>query len=85
MERDAWFGAIDSYVIDKAHPTTADILANAIQLDVSKINNGHQRRCGRVMRTLGFELSPRKINGKSVRVWVRTDKAQSLQENLLDF
>ncbi|MDA9889410.1 virulence-associated E family protein [Synechococcus sp. AH-224-G16] len=85
MERDAWFGAIYSYISDKEHVTTADILANAIELSVSNINNGHQRRCGRVMRTLGFEQSPRRINGKSTRVWIRTKKAAALKENLSDF
>ncbi len=85
MERDAWFGAIEKYVVDKKHPTTAEILANAIELEVGHINNGHQRRCGRAMRAMGFEQGTRKINGKSVRVWVRTKKADSLKENLSDF
>ena len=85
MERDAWFGAIDSYISDKEHVTTAEILANAIELSVSNINNVHQRRCGRVMRTLGFEQTARRINGNSTRVWVRTKKVKTLKVKYLDF
>lgn len=85
LERDAWFGSIEAYVADKEFPNTSEILANAIEIDVAHTNNGHQRRCGRVMRSLGFEQSVRKINGKSKRVWVRTKKAAELKENLSDF
>ena len=85
LERDAWFGSIEAYVADKEFPATAEILANAIEIDVCHTNNGHQRRCGRVMRSLGFEQSVRKVNGKSKRVWVRTQKAVDLKENLSDF
>ena len=80
LERDAWFGAIEAYVADKEYPATADILANAIDIDVAHTNNTHQRRAGRVMRALGFEQSSRRINGKSRRVWVRTKKAEELKE-----
>ena len=38
-----------------------------------------------VMRSLGFEQSVRKVGGKSKRVWVRTQKAADLKENLSDF
>lgn len=85
LERDAWFGAIEAYVADKRHPTTSDILQYAIDISVSQTNNGHQRRCGRVMRSLGFEQSSRRINGKSKRVWLRTKQAEEIKEKFSDF
>ena len=75
LERDSWFDAVVSYISNKKMVTTADILRTAIDLGLDKVNNGHQRRVGRVMRSLGWENTSRKVNGKSTRVWIRTDEA----------
>lgn len=86
LERDSWWDAVTAYVSDKTMMSTADILKFAIDLDLDKINNGHQRRIGRVMRALDWENTSRRINGKSTRVWVRTDAAISKSaDNLSDF
>ena len=85
LERDPWHGKIETYVANKQYPITADILENAIEISVSNIHNGHQRRCGRVMRALGFENCTRKMNGKSQRCWARTAKATEQQTYESDF
>ena len=84
LERDSWWEAIASFISDKPMISTANILQSAIQLDLDKINNGHQRRVGRVMRALGWENGSRKINGKSTRVWIRTEAADSLSNHDAD-
>ena len=75
LERDSWWDAVVAYVNDKTTITTGDILRFAIDLDLDKINNSHQRRVGRVMRALNWENTSRRINGKSQRVWIRTEEA----------
>ncbi len=85
LERDSWHDSIVSYISDKNHLTTADILRNAIDIPLDRTNNGHQRRVGRVMRSLGWNYSTRKVNGKSTRVWVRTEEADPVREIESDF
>ena len=85
LEMDSWTDAIAAYVQDKQYPTTAQILQNAVDISVGQTHNGMQRRCGRVMRTLGFEASSRRVNGRSTRVWVRTDSAKAISNSLTDF
>lgn len=85
LERDSWFDAIVSFISDKQLISTSDILRCAIDIGLDKINNSHQRRVGRVMRSLGWENSSRKINGKSTRVWLRPKNAESVTENTSDF
>ena len=82
---DSWTDAIAAYVQDQQYPTTAQILQNAVDISVGQTHNGMQRRCGRVMRTLGFEASSRRVNGRSTRVWVRTDVAKPVSNSLTDF
>lgn len=78
LERDSWFDAITSYVADKRQVTTSDILRCAIDIALDRITNPHQRRVGRVMRSLGWENTSRRVNGKSARVWIRSDNASSI-------
>ncbi len=85
LERDSWWDAVVSYVSDKTTISTGDILRFAIDLDLDKINNSHQRRVGRVMRALDWENTSRRINGKSQRVWVRTDAAKPAEITEGDF
>ena len=85
LERDSWWEAIASFISDKPMISTANILQSAIKLDLDKVNNGHQRRVGRVMRALGWENGSRKINGKSTRVWIRTESADSINDEAGDF
>lgn len=73
------------FLSDKQMVTTAEILQFAISLDLDRINNGHQRRVGRVLRALGWENSSRKVSGKSQRVWTRTDSAEPFVESPSDF
>ena len=78
LERDSWWDSISSFVADKRETTTSNVLQYAIDMPLDRINNGHQRRVGRVMRSLGWELksTSREVNGKrkSVRLWVNPDK-----------
>ena len=85
LERDSWFECVSNYVSDKEMMTTADILRNAIDIDLDKTNNGHQRRVGRVMRAMGWEYTTRKVNGKSVRVWLRTSKAEPINDDRTEY
>ena len=78
LERDSWWDSISSFVADKRETTTSNVLQYAIDMPLDRVNNGHQRRVGRVMRSLGWELksTSREVNGKrkSVRLWVNPDK-----------
>ena len=85
LERDSWWDTVVSYVSDQSMVTTGGILRYAISLDLDKINNGHQRRVGRVMRALGWENTSRKINGKSTRVWGRPRDSEQLPPKVSDF
>lgn len=85
LERDSWYDAISTYVVDKQMVTTSEILRNAIDIDLDRINNGHQRRVGRVMRAMDWDNSSRRINGKSTRVWLRGKDAQEIIERPSDF
>lgn len=85
MERDSWWDAVTSFTANKTVISTSDILRIAIDIDLDKINNSHQRRVGRVMRALGWENSSRKINGKSTRVWVRPKDDIVVDESSSDF
>ena len=85
LERDSWFDAIAAYVSYKPQVTTGDILKFTISIDLDKINNRHQRRAGRVMRSLGWENSSRRVNGKSSKVWTRTKSAQRRTNTLGEF
>ena len=85
LERDSWYDAINTYISGKTMVTTADILRNAIDIGLDRINNGHQRRVGRVMRAMGWDNSSRKVNGKSTRVWLRPKVAVEITEKLYNF
>ncbi len=77
LERDSWFDSITQYIVDKDKVQTSEILRNAIDIPLDRINNGHQRRVGRVMRSVGWESTARTIKGKSVRLWARTPNAST--------
>ena len=85
LERDSWHDAITTYISDKTMVTTADILRNAIDIGLDRINNGHQRRVGRVMRAMGWDNQSRRVNGKSTRVWLRPKDAAEITEKVSDF
>ncbi|WP_186539646.1 VapE domain-containing protein [Synechococcus sp. BIOS-E4-1] len=77
LERDSWYESISSYISDKKDTTTSNILQYAINIPLDRVNNGHQRRVGRVMRSLGWEYkqTKRTIDGKrkSVRLWLNPE------------
>jgi len=87
LERDSWYDAISAYVPSVKMISTSQILRNAIDIDLDKINNGHQRRVGRVMRSLGWENTSRRVNGTSTRVWIPGPdcKPSATKEDLSDF
>ncbi len=49
--------------------TLQDVAEGALSMPARTVRFGDQRRLGQVMRSLGFELSPRKVNGRSEKVW----------------
>ena len=87
LERDSWFDSISTYIANKKETTTADILQFAIEISLDRINNGHQRWVGRLMRSLGWETkqTTRNKNGsrKPIRLWI--NPAPDFQQALDDF
>jgi predicted P-loop ATPase len=60
------------------HYTTADILTLGIGIDARNISKAHEMRLGKIMRTLGFERSQKRVGGKSTKVWVDKNLADLL-------
>lgn len=52
------------------HYTTADVLTLAVGLDARSVSKAHEMRLGKIMRTLGFERSQKRVGGKSMKVWI---------------
>lgn len=77
---DNWLPSVQRWLDEtKAdHYTTADILTFAIGIDARQISKAHEMRLGRIMRQLGFERSQKRVNGKSMKVWVDKNLADLL-------
>ncbi len=77
LERDSWYESISTFILDKKETSTSNILQFAIDIPLDRVNNGHQRRVGRVMRSLGWEQksTTRDVNGhrKSIRLWLNPE------------
>lgn len=78
---DNWTPAVQRWLNEtKAeHYTTADVLTLAVGIDPRSVTKAHEMRLGRIMNSLGYVRSQKRVNGKSTKIWVLdTDLADLL-------
>ncbi len=78
---DSWESIIANWLVGNDRPTTTDILADCLKLDIGRHDQMVQKRVGRIMRVLGWRSYVAKISGgRSYRAWVREKAQEKAQE-----
>lgn len=70
---DPWESVVAAYVEQRSLVLLLDVMVEGLHLQLSNCNQGHQTRVARILRTLGFTRTQRRIGGKPSRVYVRTE------------
>ncbi len=68
---DPWEGLITQYLLPKVQVTIPEIATNCLGIDIDKQDKRLQGRIADVIRKLGWVKDTRRINGKTVKCWVR--------------
>jgi predicted P-loop ATPase len=66
---DPWHDTIAAFVKDRDSVTVADIMGEALGLEISRRGQAEQNRVARILRTLGFERKQVRLRGSNDRVW----------------
>ena len=77
--RDPWHDTITTYTHDKNEVRMEDILTNVLSIPTERQHTGHRKRVGGILRSIDFETTSRRINGKSARVWRKRKPEVSTQ------
>ncbi len=72
-ESDPWAPAIEDYVKGRISFNMADMLKVALNIDISDVRIGEQRRVGNTLRYLGWENRLERVDGKPMKVWRRIE------------
>jgi predicted P-loop ATPase len=69
---DNWIHLVRRWVDETRaeHYTTSDVLTLAIGLDSRNISKAHEMRLAKIMRTMGFERTQKRVNGRPTKLWV---------------
>lgn len=68
---DSWDGIIARHVDTLQSPTTAEILIGALIVPIADHTKAAQMRVGVIMRRLGWDRMDKKVNGTSLKVWIK--------------
>lgn len=68
---DVWTDPIVDYVWNQQRVTIQDILTNVLKIDLGSATKFDKIRVARVLRSVGWENKPTRINGAIRKVWVR--------------
>lgn len=82
---DVWQDKIYDYLDGRSWATTTDVLERVVGLELSKQSLQEQRRCGSVMRALGWRPIVRREGNRTIRGWERNPAslAKMSQEPLI--
>ncbi len=72
---DVWEEAILPYLSGREEVRLLDIAVQALKFDESRVDMRSQRRIGSVLRTLGWQKSNSRRDGKQSKLWIRGDSA----------
>jgi predicted P-loop ATPase len=69
---DNWSTLVKRWIDETRNPyySTADILTLGIGLDSRNISKTHEMRLSKIMKSLGFERTQKRVNGRPTKVWV---------------
>jgi predicted P-loop ATPase len=70
---DPWEGLITQYLLPRVQVTIPEIATNCLGVDIDKQDKRLQGRIADVIRKLGWVKDTRRINGKTVKCWVRPE------------
>lgn len=68
---DSWDGIIARHVDTIQSPTTAEILSGALSVPIADHSKAAQMRVGVIMRRLGWDRLDKKVNGTTLKVWIK--------------
>jgi predicted P-loop ATPase len=79
QQSDPWLKPISDFLGDRETVLTANILENALQIEVGRQGKADEMRVAAILRELGFHAARKTVNGRRMRVWVRsTDNLDNL-------
>jgi predicted P-loop ATPase len=76
QQSDPWFKPISDFLGDRETVLTANILENALQIEVGRQGKADEMRVATILRDLGFHAARKTVNGRRMRVWVRSPDDQ---------
>lgn len=84
---DAWRSAVSAWLDhpdmsgmtprSRPHMTLHEVAEGALSMPAKHVRYQDQRRLGKLLREEGFELTPKKISGRSVKVWSAVREADA--------
>jgi predicted P-loop ATPase len=72
QQSDPWLKPISDFLGDRETVLTANILENALQIEVGRQGKADEMRVATILRDLGFHAARKTVNGRRMRVWVRS-------------
>jgi predicted P-loop ATPase len=76
QQADPWLKPISDFLGDRETVLTANILENALQVEVGRQGKADEMRVAAILRELGFHAARKMIHGRRMRVWVRSPDDQ---------
>ncbi len=76
QQSDPWLKPISDFLGDRDTVLTANILENALQIEVGRQGKADEMRVAAILRELGFHAARKTVNGRRMRVWVRSTDDQ---------
>jgi predicted P-loop ATPase len=77
QQSDPWLKPISDFLGDQDTVLTANILENALQIEVGRQGKADEMRVAAILRELGFHAARKTIHGRRMRVWVRSPDDQA--------
>jgi putative DNA primase/helicase len=68
---DVWEPLVDQWLVSRDRTQIHEVLSECLKVDVSRQDQLVQKRVGRILRCLGWEVHVLRKNGKNQREWVR--------------
>ena len=69
--RDPWHDIITTATMGKDELRMEHLLTTVLSIPTERQHSGHRKRVGGILRSLDFESTTRKVEGKSTRIWKR--------------
>ncbi len=76
QQSDPWLKPISDFLGDRDTVLTANILEHALQIEVGRQGKADEMRVAAILRELGFHAARKTVNGRRMRVWVRSPDDQ---------